>query len=143
MTDVRVVTTDAELEDTFAVRRAVFVDEQGVDEALEYDDHEDDATHFVAYDGEQPVGAARVRSPEPGVGKAERVAVLGSHRGLGIGRELMHTLEAEAESMGVETIVLHSQTQAAEFYERLGYERVSDVFEEASIPHVRMEKSLE
>ena len=45
--------------------------------------------------------------------------------------------------MGLETVVLHSQTSVAAFYSRLGYERVSEGFEEAGIPHVKMEKPLE
>jgi len=53
-----------------------------------------------------------------------------SHRGL-------------ARERGVETIVLHSQTAVERFYERLGYETTSDVFEDAGIPHVEMEKPLE
>lgn len=38
--DVRVATGDAERDDAFGVRKAVFVDEQGVDEELEWDEHD-------------------------------------------------------------------------------------------------------
>ena len=48
--------------DAVAVRRAVFVDEQGVPERLELDGRDDEATHFVAYDGGRPVGVARLRA---------------------------------------------------------------------------------
>ncbi|MDJ1431307.1 GNAT family N-acetyltransferase [Halostagnicola sp. A-GB9-2] len=136
------------LEDAFSVRQTVFVEEQGVDEEIEYDEHEDDAVHFVAYErtdtGEgHPIGAARLREPEDGVGKVERVAVLESHRENGIGRELMDALETEAGSDGLETLKLHAQTRAAGFYRGLGYEQYGEEFEEAGIPHVAMKKSLE
>jgi predicted GNAT family N-acyltransferase len=137
--------TDAEARaDGFAVRRTVFVEEQGVDEDLEYDEHDDpdaDAVHFVAYDGGDPVGAARLRTAD-GVAKAERVAVLRDRRGEGWGRRLMDAVEAAARERGLETIRLHAQTGAEAFYHRLGYETTSDVFLEADIPHVEMEKRL-
>ena len=162
MTEVRVVTDEREREDAFAVRENVFVDEQGVDEELEYDEHDEpdaDAVHFVAYDGDDPVGAARLRFPERGVGKVERVAVLASHRGNDLGRDLMDAVHAaardhgrqttsdgqsdrERSDYGVETLKLHAQTRAAGFYERLGYEARGEEFEEAGIPHVEMRRSL-
>ena len=43
----------------FAIRQAVFVAEQGVPAALEYDEHEAEATHYLFYEDERPVGAAR------------------------------------------------------------------------------------
>ncbi|APW96568.1 GNAT family N-acetyltransferase [Halobiforma lacisalsi AJ5] len=137
--EVRVVDGD-DLEDAFEVRHTVFVEEQDVDEELEYDEYDDDAVHFVAYDGEEPIGVARLRELEDGGGKVERVAVLKSRRGEGIGRLLMDAVEKRAEAMGLSPLVLHSQTHAAEFYDRLGYERHGEEFEEAGIPHVEMRK---
>lgn len=141
--DVRVVDTEHEREDAFAVRRTVFVDEQGVDEELEYDEHEETATHFVVYDGDEPIGAARLREYEAGVGKVERVAVLESRREDGVGRAVMDAVEERARVEGLESLKLHSQTHAAGFYRSLGYERYGDEFEEAGIPHVAMRKSLD
>ena len=146
MTEVRIVGDGADREDAFAVRRTVFVDEQGVDEDLEYDEHDelDAATvHFVAYEGVDPVGAARLRQPDDGIGKVERVAVLAEHREEGIGRELMDAVEREAERRGLTKLKLHAQTHVEEFYDRLGYERRGEEFEEAGIPHVEMYKRIE
>jgi len=140
--EVQRVESDAEREDAFAVRQTVFVEEQGVDEELEYDEHEDESVHFVAYDGDEPIGAARLREYEDGVGKIERVAVLQSRREDGVGRAVMDALEDEARAQGLESLKLHSQTHAAPFYGCLGYERYGDEFEEAGIPHVKMRKPL-
>ena len=142
MTDVRAVESEAEREDAFTVRRTVFVEEQDVDEELEYDEYEEESIHFVAYDGDEPIGAARLREPESGLGKVERVAVLESRRGEGVGLAVMNTLEERAREEGLESLKLHSQTHAAAFYGRLGYERYGEEFEEAGIPHVKMRKSL-
>ena len=140
--EIHVADTEQLQEDAFAVRRTVFVEEQGVDEEIEYDDHDRNATHFVAYDGDEPIGAARLREYADGVGKVERVAVLESRREEGIGHAVMNALEDEARAQGLESLKLHSQTHAAGFYRRLGYERRGEEFEEAGIPHVEMRKSL-
>jgi len=140
-TDYR-IEVDGDRKDAYAVRFTVFVEEQGVDPEIEVDEYEDDATHFVAYHDGEPVGAARLREPEPGVGKVERLAVLKSHRGEGLGRQLMEAVEREAERWGLERLTLHGQLRVADFYEHLGYEQVSDEFDEAGIPHVEMEKSI-
>lgn len=151
MTEVRVADDEDARADAFAVRQTVFVEEQGVAEDLEYDEHDEpgaDAVHFVAYDStseNEPIGAARLREyeHEDAVGKVERVAVLESHREKGVGRELMRVAEAQAREQGLDAIKLHSQTRAAEFYRRLGYEQRGEEFEEAGIPHVEMRKVLE
>jgi predicted GNAT family N-acyltransferase len=155
MTEVCVVETDEEYEDALSVRYRVFVDEQGVDADLEVDDHEEASTHFVAYDGGDPVGVARLRRYDPreyegpaarehaeSVVKIERMAVLESRRGEGVGRAILETVEAHAREEGFERARLHGQIRSAGFYEALGYERVSGEFEEADIPHVAMEKPL-
>ncbi|PCR90848.1 GNAT family N-acetyltransferase [Natrinema ejinorense] len=143
MLEVRVAESEADREAAFAVRREVFVEEQGVDEALEYDDHDSEATHLVAVDDDEAIGAARLRRLTDGagdVGKVERVAVRRSRRGEGVGQALMDAVETRAESRGLETLVLHSQTRVVGFYRERGYEQVGDEFEEAGIPHVEMRK---
>lgn len=155
-TGVVVADTGAERDDAFSVRRSVFVEEQGVDEDIEYDDFDDpgaDATHFVAYADGDPIGAARLRpaggaAPEsaaadPAVGKVERVAVAADRRGEGWGRRLMAAVETRAAEAGFGRLALHAQTHVREFYERLGYDAHGDVFEEAGIPHVAMTKAID
>lgn len=140
--DVRRATTDAERADAIAVRREVFIEEQGVPEHREIDGKDDAAAHFVAYDGESAVGAARLREYDEGVGKVERVAVLDALRGSGIGRALMETVEKAADNSGYDELHLHAQVPVVEFYEHLSYEVTSEEFEDAGIPHREMRKQL-
>lgn len=136
-------TGQAILDDAHAVRRDVFIDEQGVSEAEEMDGRDVDSDHWVLYDAEgMPVGTARLRMPKSGIAKAERVAVSRAHRGEGLGRWLMDLLEKRAKELGCSHVRLHGQTAVQDFYEGLGYDVVSDEFIEADIPHVKMEKSL-
>jgi len=146
MTDyeVRRVDGDATLSHAHAVRRAVFIDEQGVPEDVEMDGKDDEATHFVIYDSDDdhPVATARVRYVDEDTAKAERVAVHRDYRGEGLGTRLMELVEEEARSEGCSRVTLNGQTDVEEFYHELGYGTVSDVFEEAGIPHVEMVKEL-
>ncbi|OAS88999.1 MULTISPECIES: GNAT family N-acetyltransferase [Metabacillus] len=137
--NVKQVTTKDQLEDAYSVRRTVFVDEQQVPEEEEIDQFEDDATHIVLYDNEVPVGAARLRVLD-GIGKLERICVLSSSRKNGAGKLLVNKLEEIAIEQGVSKLKLNAQTHAIPFYERLGYETVSDIFMDAGIPHVTMIK---
>ncbi|WP_203229102.1 GNAT family N-acetyltransferase [Halobellus captivus] len=139
------VSDDAERRDAFDLRRAVFVEEQGVDEEIEWDEHDEpdaDATHFVAYDDGDVVGAARFRGVDGEVGKVERVAVAADRRGEDWGRRVMDAVESHAHADGFDRLALHAQTQVRGFYERLGYDAFGEEFEEAGIPHIEMEKEL-
>ncbi|MFD1587133.1 GNAT family N-acetyltransferase [Halorientalis brevis] len=140
--DVRVAATESDRAAAFRVRHAVFVEEQGVDESLEYDGKDDDAVHFLASEEGTAIGAARLRELDDETGKVERVAVREAHRGNGWGRDLVTAVEAEARRRGLSTLVLHAQTAVESFYHRLGYRTVSEEFEEAGIAHVEMTKRL-
>ena len=54
------------------LRRVVFIAEQGVSEADEVDGLDGQAIHLMAFDGEAPVGTARLLLKGP-VGKIGRV----------------------------------------------------------------------
>ncbi|MDY6764402.1 MAG: GNAT family N-acetyltransferase [Halobacteria archaeon] len=141
------VTTEEEKEDAFKIREKVFMEEQDVPEELEWDGYDDESIHFVAYDGEKPVGAARIRQyGETGkTARVERVSVVESRREEGWGRLIMEKIEEVALNEGFELLTLSSQTHAQGFYEKMGYRTVSDVFEEegTGIPHVKMVKEID
>jgi predicted GNAT family N-acyltransferase len=125
-----------------AIRREVFIDEQGVPEAEEYEGHEDLYTHFCAYDGNLLAGYLRVIREEDRL-RVGRVAVRKAYRLQGIGARLMASAEAFGrDSLGCTTAVLNAQLQASGFYRKLGYCAVGGVFKEAGIEHVAMEKRL-
>lgn len=142
---IQKVTTEQEMADALLVRRVVFVDEQQVPEDLEIDEHDSldgETIHFVAYNDEKPVGASRLRTYAPGVGKIERVAVTLSERGTGLGRQIMIVMEELAKQQGYDSLKLNAQTQAQPFYEKLGYTPFGDLFDDAGIEHIAMVKSL-
>jgi predicted GNAT family N-acyltransferase len=124
-----------------AIRRAVFVVEQGIDPALDVDGRDAACRHVLALRDGRAVGAARLREAD-GCAKAERVAVLPEARRLGVGHRLMEALEARAREQGHAALGLSAQLAAVRFYERLGYRGIGERYLEAGIPHWRMEKAL-
>ncbi len=124
-----------------ALRRAVFVDEQGVDPAIDADGLDESCTQFLAWVNGVPIGTARMRVVD-GKAKAERVAVLDDFRGHGAGHALMNVVESGARAQGLHTVYVHAQQGAVPFYERIGYVVSGPPFVEAGISHVAMEKDI-
>jgi predicted GNAT family N-acyltransferase len=122
-----------------AVREAVFVAEQGVPAALEWDGRDPECVHLLALSGQgEAIGTARL-TPDGHVG---RMAVLAGWRGRGVGRALMEAALAEARRLGFKALALHAQCHAEGFYRRFGFLREGSEFPEAGIPHVKMTRRL-
>ena len=142
MQKVKTALTTLEKEQVFEIRRKVFVEEQGVPLSIEMDEHDDSAIHFIGYELEQPIAAARLREVESGVGKVERVCVLPEFRGQHVGVLMMNAIEEHANKSGFARLKLNSQSYAIPFYEKLDYVVTSPEFLDAGIPHRTMEKSI-
>lgn len=139
--DVRLVETEQEMKDAYEVRKHVFVEEQNVPVEEEIDEYENDSLHFVVYDKGVHIGAGRLRLLGD-YGKAERICVLKSYRQKGIGEVLMKKIEGIARDKGVHEVKLNAQTHAEPFYQKIGYTTYSDIFMDAGIPHVAMNKKV-
>jgi predicted GNAT family N-acyltransferase len=125
-----------------AIRRSVFQEEQGVAPALEFDGLDEIATHLLAYLDERPVGTARIRYLDQQTAKIERLAVLSTSRGLGIGKKLMVKALEVAQENNTQDVVVNAQEYVKALYQQLGFEQVGERFEEAGIVHIKMIKRL-
>ena len=118
-----------------ALRRIVFIEEQGVAEADEVDDLDDQAIHILATQDARPIGSARLLTMG-NVGKVGRVCVLRDARGTGLGAALMQAAVAQFRAMpGITKVKLGAQLQALSFYERLGFTSYGPVFLDAGSEH--------
>jgi predicted GNAT family N-acyltransferase len=141
MMEITHINSQHELEKAFAIRQAVFVDEQGVSLEEEFDEYEELADHLLVCTGGQAVGTGRIRFVEKKA-KLERICILDTHRKEGIGALIIKELETIALKQGYKHFTLHAQTHAKGFYEKLGYSSYSDMFMEEGIPHIIMEKRI-
>ncbi|MDO3411085.1 GNAT family N-acetyltransferase [Saccharibacillus sp. CPCC 101409] len=143
--ELRDAANEEQLQSCKNIRKTVFVDEQGValeDEFDEWDVLRPEVRHILAFDGNVPVATSRLRRAD-GCAKLERICILQPYRKYGLGRLLIARLEELARADGLNKAKLHGQTQAAGFYEKLGYSRGSEEFMEDGIPHLLMVKTLD
>lgn len=101
-----------------------------------------EALHIGAFAEERLVGTLMLRPKGAGVFQMKQVAVDESLRGMNVGRKLVEAAEASAIAEGGAAIILHARKLAIVFYEKMGYAREGEPFEEMGIPHARMTKKL-
>ena len=129
--------------DATQLRMAVFVQEQGIDPAIELDEHDATAVHAVAYNRlGQAVATGRLLYAAPGDARIGRMAVDRVVRGQRWGRMVLDALVQAAQARGDAEVTLHAQRSAEGFYRRAGFELQGEPFEEAGIPHITMRRAL-
>ena len=136
--EVRRVSDADKLEQVFAIRRKVFVDEQNCPPELEWE-YEDESVHFLGSVNGIPAAASRWRKTANGY-KLERFAVLKEFRGIGMGQALVAAVLKDIPA-DAEYIYLHAQIEAMPLYAKFGFKKAGEQFEEAGIQHFKMELS--
>ena len=130
---------EKDLTDAHTIRRAVFINEQGISEADEMDGTDGSCIHLVAYvDNDIPAATGRIMITRDDF-MIGRVAVLREYRGKQLGKIVMQALVNACCDMGGERQILHAQLSARPFYEKLGFTAYGEEYEEAGTPHISME----
>ena len=130
----------AEIYEILKARFSVFVCEQHI-HYLDEDNIDYLATHFSLRRKGSVIAYARLfPDAEKGVMRVGRMLTL--ERNKGFGKYLMDQITAEAANNGALKLRLHAQMKAVPFYEKMGFHPVGDIFIEAEIPHLCMEKQL-
>lgn len=137
---IKVNNSGPALEECFRIRKTVFVEEQQVPLSEEMDEFDTSASHFLVYDKTVPCGTARWRHTEKGV-KLERFAVLPAFRGKGAGSALVQAVleDIRKSKYSGNIIYLNAQLSAVSLYEKFGFRKSGDIFEECGISHIRMQ----
>lgn len=125
-----------------ALRRTVFIEEQGVSAADEVDGRDGEALHLLAQRDGTALGCARILLSGD-TAKIGRVCVLPQARGTGLGAAIiLACLEVARAQPGVTRAKLGAQTHALAFYEKLGFAAFGSVYDDAGLPHRDMERAL-
>ena len=123
------------------IRVTVFVEEQGFVE--EFDSTDNDAVHFVTYDGDRAVATCRLfRTTEDDSYTLGRLAVRKEYRGRHLGTALIKAAEDYVRSVMGSALILHAQCAAQTFYEKSGFSAYGGIEYEQDCPHVWMKKEL-
>jgi len=120
------------------IRFKVFVEEQGIPAALEWDEADTQCLHCVAVVRGRAVATGRLL-PDGHIG---RMAVLPAWRGLGVGARVLRTLMRAAAARGHAAAVLSAQVAVAGFYAREGFVAEGAPYDEVGIPHQAMRRAL-
>ena len=134
----RIATSKEDILKVMVVRGIVFIEEQGVDWEGEIDQYEDESLHVLGEIDGQPVATGRLRNLPDGWTKLERIAVRPAWRGRGIAKGMVDFLLAEAAKQGATRQKMHAQVYLEEFYNRFGFRREGEIFDECGIDHILM-----
>lgn len=116
-----------------SIRTQVFIEEQQIDPADEWDPADQDAIHLLAESDGEPVGCARVLD----LTKIGRMAVLKDVRHKNVGSNLLRAAISKIQSAG-NTPTLGAQITAMGFYANHGFLPAGPIFDDAGIPHRTM-----
>lgn len=121
----------------------------GVDELFDNWYHQDRGGEFLLKrdDREKLLGVVRlmpVVDNNPLSRQVRQVAVSPEARGLGVGRELMLSIEDLARDQGAKELWLESRGVAYGFYSKLGYTKSGEEFisQLTHLPHAHMSKNI-
>lgn len=122
------------------LRETVFITEQHVPAEEEWDELDAVSEHVLALSADgKPIGCGRL-TPERKIG---RMAVLANWRGRGVGAAMLRLLIERAREHGWDSVSLHAQVSAADFYRRHGFDGDGERFMEAGIEHLIMRRTLD
>lgn len=138
---IRLARTKREMDAIFEIRRIVFLVEQHVPKAEEWDGLDDKSKHIIVTYSGKPVACARIRFLG-NKAKLERIAVLKPYRKMGVGRSLVGYMVSYSRRRKAAQAVMNAQVHAKGFYQLCGFRPFGKTFMEAGIPHVKMHMKL-
>jgi len=124
-------------DDIIKIRTSVFIDEQGFKN--EFDEIDKTCFHIVLYDNKTPVATCRYFN-DGGIFHIGRVAIIKKYRGKHLGKEIMQIAEKEIKSLNVKQIEVSAQVRVKDFYKKLGYKEVGEIYLDEFLEHIRMVK---
>jgi putative N-acetyltransferase (TIGR04045 family) len=141
----RLVDSPTALSDHFAIRRRVFVEEQGMFAVSDRDHLDDDAAtlHVIGLWKGHPTGTVRLYPlDDRGLWKGDRLAVLPASRSNRLGELLVRFAVSSAGERGGVRMVAYIQPPNVAFFEQLGWSRVGDPVQYVGRPHQQMDIPL-
>ncbi len=103
---------------------------------------EKDNLLVAAYDDDQLLGCCMLVKNSDKSMRLRQMAVIDNLQGKGIGKALTIFAENLARDRKFKSIIMHARKNTVGFYQKMGYNVVSDEFIEIGIPHHVMEKEL-
>lgn len=141
-----VVTTQEQLLHAYSIRAICFMEEHGVPAQHEFDGNDYQATHLIAYSGDEPIGTIRIRWFKE-FAKFERTSFRKAYRN-------MHTLKIAADfafdhvaRKGYDKVITHAVSKHARLWRMmLGFKNAEGkkplYFDGHNEPYIELVKDL-
>ena len=132
--------TDLDFRRYYELRWRILRAPWGQPPGSEKDALESVSSHVMAcLPGQIPLGVGRVHLNDKMEAQIRFMAVEKLERGRGIGRKLLHRLEAIASRQGAQSIIVNARETVLGFYEKAGYEIIAPAHTHyGTIHHISM-----
>lgn len=146
MIRTEVVTTYEQLLHAFAIRAICFMEEHGVKAQQTFDGNDYQATHFIVYAGEEPIGTVRVRWFKD-FAKFERASFRPAWRNMHVIRTCANFVFDHVARKGFDKVITHAQPKYARIWRTmLGFKTMEGKdpvqFEGHDEPYIELVKQL-
>lgn len=131
-----------EYEEMVLLRHKILREPLGMEFTQEQLDMEHDSFHLGAYYDNVLVGCLILKAMDNGRLKMRQVCVAEKFQKEGVGKGMCVFAEEYAKGEGYQILYCHARAVAAPFYDKLGYVRVGDPFDEVGLEHYLMELAL-
>ena len=142
----KIVNTNAEIQQCFAIRYSVFVKEQKMFKETDRDEFDDNAIHIAAINSDDRKVISTVRCHQVGenIWYGSRLAVPKEYRThhTQIGIKLCKLAEITVAERGAKRFLAYIQKQNVRFFERLRWQKVDTPVMHFGVKHQLMEASL-
>lgn len=129
MIEGKFITTDNDMSDINNIRRKVFLDEQGIEKDIIFDNLDDKALNVVIYENDtnkkQPVAVGRIII-ETDHALISHVAVLKEFRGKGYGDLVIRMLVNKAFDKNMPATYVNSPKSCKGFFEKIGFIEIDE-----------------
>lgn len=124
------------------LRRQILRKPLGLDFTQEELDNEANNIHIALFEEDEILGCCMLTKVNADTIKLRQMAIKSGLQGKGVGRVILQFAENIARDRGYNKMTMHARKTAVGFYEKLGYKVEGNEFEEVTVPHFVMEKTL-
>jgi GNAT superfamily N-acetyltransferase len=105
-------------------------------------ENEHNQIHFGVFENELAIASVLMLPVDQNTVKMRQVSTHPNYQGKGIGKELAAYTEHWTKEKGYKKIECHARKTAVEFYEKMGYKIVGEMFFEVGLEHFKMTKNI-
>ncbi len=142
-----IIINEVKPEDTYPIRKAILRNGMTLSHEM-MGDHDKDTLHLGLYESDRLVCIASFMVASNDVFNGYQFQLRGmasadTAQGKGFGKMLLKEAETRLKNRGVETLWCNARVVALNFYKKLGYQSVGNIFEVEQVgPHYLMYKKL-